>query len=144
MKNDTVEDAKARLKRSLLCLPFSAAASLIFIIGQNNDIYINKVVEYILVAFYLVCILATEFISISSVLGPVRVGLDFMKWVKNHFPVIFLNPLIMVIAVLLLGAFGLYFSVIALAIPVIPNLIGIYKSKKNLDKVQEEETVISA
>lgn len=141
MKNDTPEEAKARLKRTLLCLPFSITGSLIFIIGQK--VYINSIVEGILFAIYAVCIL-TEFISISSILGPVRVGLDFMKWVKNRFPVIFLNPLIMLIAILLVIAFGLYFAVIALAVPVIPNLCGLYKAKKNLDKMQEDPEWISA
>ena len=41
MKNDTVEDAQQRFKRSLICIPISLVASIIFFVFKDMEISLN-------------------------------------------------------------------------------------------------------
>ena len=135
MKNDTVEEAQQRFKRSLICIPISLVASIIFFVFK--DMEISRFVEAILFVIWSASI-ASSFVAISSPLGPIKAIYVFFKRIikkPTSMALIILFPVVIVLGILL--AAYMLFSI--LVTPVIFTFYGVYISKKNLDAVKERE-----
>lgn len=84
MKNDTLEDANLRFKRSLICIPISIIPTVFMAVLQ--DAQMNRFVEYSLFAIYCICIFLSSFVALSSPIGPFKVAFRVIRW-------FFRNPL---------------------------------------------------
>ena len=135
MKNDTVEDAQQRFKRSLICIPFSIVPSLCLMFLQDAEM--SRFVEYSLFAVFCVCILSS-FVALSSLIGPIKASVRAVKWV-------FKKPLSGILVILypfaLVGVPLLFILTLLSTVyaPIFLTLYGVYLSKKNLDEVKERE-----
>lgn len=138
MKNDTVEDAQQRLKRSLICVPISLIASIIFFVFK--DMEISRFVEAVLFVPWAASI-ASSFVAISSPLGPIKAIIVFFKRVirkPSSMILIVLFPAVIMLGIILAA----YMLVSILITPVFFSLYGVYVSKKNLNRVKEQEIFV--
>lgn len=135
MKNDTVEDAELRLKRSLICIPISIIPTVFMAVLQ--DAQMSRFVEYTLFAIYCICIFLSCFVALSSPIGPIKVAFTIVKWFfKNPLvgALILLYPVLLILSVFI-------FAVVMMSIftaPIFMTLYGVYLSKKNLEEVRIE------
>lgn len=135
MKNDTVEDAQQRFKRSLICVPISVIPVVLMLLIQ--DAKLSSFAEFLIFVVCCISVLSC-FVSLSSPLGSFKAAVSAMKWFFNRplgGALVLLYPITLI--------FGLctfvYIALLPFYAPTFLTLYGVYISKKNLDAVKERE-----
>lgn len=140
MKNDTVEDARRRFKRALICIPFSLIPTLFMLFLQGAEM--STFTEYFLFAIFAAC-LPASFVALSSPIGPIKAAIAFEKWFfsrKLTGVLLLLYPIAFLISI-----FGFVYIICSAVIsPVFLTLYGAYKSKKHLEELEAEENMNSS
>lgn len=138
MKNDTVEEAEQRYKRSLICIPVSILPTIMLALLQ--DVEMSSFIEYPLFAVFCVCLLSSC-VALSSLIGPIKLAYRVVKR-------IFFKPLsgliVLLYPITLLASLFVFVIILMAAVcaPVLLTLCGVYQSKKNLDEVKNQVQVL--
>ena len=133
MKNDTVEEARQRLKRAMICIPISIVPSVMLALLQ--DVQMSKVVDTLLFVVFCACIFSCC-VALSSLWGPIKYAFKIVKQIffkPLSGLIVLLYPITIVMAIV---TFVIALMAIVCA-PVLYTLYGVYLSKKNLDEVKE-------
>lgn len=133
MKNDTLEDAELRFKRSLICIPISIIPSVLMAVLQ--DVQISKFLDIVLFTIYCICIFISCFVALSSPIGPFKAA---FRVVKRLFKSPLVGAFILLYPVLAICSV-LVFAVVLMSIftfPIFMTIYGVYLSKKNLEEVR--------